>query len=362
MSSKTAVELDKNMTIKSIGDTPYNWFCPIETSQMRISGFSWLEKEKKYRRLPTVEEGAIPPAVDSLANCCSGGQISFMTNSECLAVSATFETAPNMYHMPATGQQGVDLYIGECGKMKYAATPRFEHSQKAYTIPAFEEAPNEMRKITINMPLYNSPLLDFKIGLAPNSQLLPPTPYSTNKKIVVYGTSITQGGCASRPGMSYTNILSRKIDAEFINLGFSGNGRGEPEVVKLFASIDNVGLFVIDYEANSNAQIYDTLEPMLDIIRKKNTETPLAVISRIGYGKDSLYPEAVKDAKKRKEYQKEVVEKRTSSGDKNIHFIDGSILLGEEYDECAVDGCHPTDLGFWRMAEGLQKSIKRLLL
>src|SRR5690606_22957788 len=107
--------------------------------------------------------------------------------------------------------------------------------------------PAEMRMITLNFPLYQG-VQEIEIGLSPDAQLIAPTPYIDDRKVIVYGTSITQGGCAARPGMSYTNILSRMINYEFINLGFSGNGQGEPELSHIISQIERPALLVLDYE------------------------------------------------------------------------------------------------------------------
>jgi hypothetical protein len=306
--------------------------------------------------MPVCKEGQLPEAVDVLADCCAGGQLRFITNSATIAIDAEFETSHTMDHMTPVGQLGFDCYTGECGNMLYAATSMFDAKSSAYIVPLFADIGREERIFTINFPLYNSPLKKLQIGFEPEATVVPVT--CSDKKIVVYGTSITQGGCASRPGMCYTNILSRMINAEFINLGFSGSGKGEPVVMETIASINDMDLLVIDYEANINNDIYENLPRAINVIRNIQPELPILILSRIGYGQENIRPQSRVSAIKRRDFQRDFVAERKISGDKNIEFFDGRTLLGAgDAGECAVDGCHLTDAGFIKMAEGLCKTL-----
>jgi len=199
------------------------------------------------------------------------------------------------------------------------------------------------------------------LGLEPGAAIEPPPPFEDDRKVVVYGTSITQGGCAARPGMSYTNILSRWLNLEFINLGFSGNGRGDPEVAHLMAEIENPGCFVLDYEANAAESLYDTLEPFIGILRQAHARTPALVVSRIPFARDRFSDDALRGRQERREFQQDVVDRLRKAGDEAIFFKGGEDLLYGAWEECTVDGTHPTDLGFLRMAEGLEPVLRELL-
>ena len=192
------------------------------------------------------------------------------------------------------------------------------------------------------------------IGLEKESVLKEPPPFSFPGKIVIYGTSITQGCCVSRPGMAYSNILSRKLDAQFVNLGFSGNGRGEPALARLINQIPDVGLIILDYEANAHETIVNTLDPFLDILREKHPDTPILIMSKIRYADVPFMH--------RRDFQRNLVEKRNDAGDTNIYFLDGSTVLGDDYHECTVDGVHPTDLGSKRIADALMEAIHNISL
>ena len=353
--------LDSNMAITPLGDFDYQWFDPMNNDNVKLSGFYWNKKNKLYRRVPLNENNYLPAAIDSLADCCAGGQLRFVTNSTRIAIDAEFASEHTMYHMPPTGQLGFDCYIGECGEMQFAATLNFDAKANKYCLPLFENIEKEMRTFTINFPLYNSKLINLKIGIEPGAELTKPKHYALEKPIVIYGTSITQGGCASRPGMCYTNILSREIDAEFINLGFSGSGNGEPNVMKTIASISDMELFVMDYEANINDGIYENLGPSIDIIRSKHPLLPIIILSRIGCGVENIRPKGQLSATKRREFQKKFVAERTAAGDENITFVNGDDFFGDRPGEYAVDGCHPNDLGFYTMAKKLLPFVKNII-
>ncbi len=358
---KDATILDENMHISTIGDLSYRWLDPLNCESIQILGFDWLETDKLYRRMPVCEPGYLPEAVDSLALCCSGGQLRFRTNSTRVAIDVEFAYSPTMDHMTATGQNGFDCYTGECGKMQYVTTARFEPKCAAYCVPLFTDIDQTERLFTINFPLYNGELKNLRIGIEPEATLAAPAT-RPEQKIVVYGTSITQGGCASRPGMSFTNILSRMLNAEFINLGFSGNGKGEPPVVEILGSINDMELLVIDYEANINNDIFDNLPAMVKRLREMQPQLPILIISRVGYGQENIRPENRVDAEKRRDFQQDFVKQQQAMGDSNIAFFDGTTFFGsKDPGEFAVDGCHLTDYGFMIMAEKLRPVIAQYL-
>jgi hypothetical protein len=205
---------------------------------------------------------------------------------------------------------------------------------------------------------------DVLIGLGEGASLRSPPRYRLERPVVVYGTSITQGGCASRPGACHTNILSRGLNVPFINLGFTGSGRGEPEVAQSVASVRDPALFVLDYEANSNLDgLTQSMPDFIGILRNQHREVPILVVSKIRYAQEALKsePDTLRSREACKAFQRHLVQKLRAAGDRHIHFLDGSRLLGRDFHECSVDGAHPTDLGFFRMADGLGPAIAKLL-
>lgn len=351
-------KLDPNMTLEKADTNGIAWLDP-RTAPFRLAGFPWIGEDNLYRRLPVKAEWPIPPAVDSLANSTAGGQIQFQSDSPKVLIRVKLRQASGMYHMPATGQSGFDLYLGKAGKQRYAGTARFDAGQKDYEVSLFTGS-KANRHFTLNFPLYNG-VDSVEVGVAAGATVAAPLPYQHDGRIVVYGTSITQGGCAARPGMAYTNILSRRLSTEFVNLGFSGNGKGEPELAKIINQIDRKRLVVLDYEANAGETIRETLAPFVDILREQNKDLPILIISKIRYAGELHDPGSLASAESRAKFQADFVETRRAEGDTNIHFLDGGTLLGDHADECTVDGVHPTDLGFMKMADGIEPVIKEIL-
>ena len=351
-------ELDPNMTLEKADAKGIAWFEP-KAQPFRLVGFKWIKNDGIFRRLPIKPDWEITGAVNSLANSTAGGQVHFQTDSPRILIKAQIAYASGMYHMPPTGQSGFDLYMGEPGSQKYVGTSRFEARETKYEVKLFNGS-KKMRSFTLNFPLYNG-VKSLEIGIVAGSTIKKPKAFKEDGPIVVYGTSITQGGCAARPGMAYSNILSRKMNMEFTNLGFSGNGKGEPALAKLINQIENKKMVILDYEANVYNDIRNSLEPFIDILREKNPTMPILVISKIRYASEINNKYQMNSLVDRAKFQKGVVDKRTEAGDKNIYFLDGGTLLGEDAHECTVDGIHPTDLGFMKMAKGIEPVLRGIL-
>lgn len=363
--------LSKEINLDQLGGTIYpkttngeqlQWYSPLE-APFHIAGFPWLVQDGIYRRLPLASGAVLPPAVDTLAYCTAGGQIRFRTNSSRLVIRVRLAGPANMHHMPPTGQCGVDCYIGEPGEQSFIATAKFKSTESEYESQLYQWDTKKDVAVTLNLPLYQG-VEEVWIGVDKDAVISEAPAYVSSRPVIIYGTSITQGGCASRPGMAYSNILSRMIPVEFVNLGFSGNGKGEPELAQIMSEIDDPALFILDYEGNTGAadNIARTLPTFIQILRERHSEVPILVASRIRTAEDQFYMERRELHNRRRLIQFENVEQRRTEGDHNIHFFDGSKMLGNEFvNDCTVDGTHPTDLGFLRMAQSLAPVIKPLL-
>ncbi len=333
-----------------------------DTAPFRLAGFPWYEQERLFRRLPVVEPGRLPEGVDNLANQTAGGQVAFRSDSTSVAVKVELLGPADMDHMPPTGQCGFDLYIGEPGEQRFCNVVRYDKNLAEYEAVLFEHPDTEKRSFTLNFPLYQG-VKRLEIRLAQDAAVEAPAPWSADGSVVIYGTSITQGGCASRPGMAYTNILSRAMNVEFVNLGFSGNGTGGAEVIEFVAAVPNPRLFVLDYEANAgwHENMGKTLPEAVRIIRLQHPEVPILVVSRIAYAMDLTHADQLAEREACRDMQAHLVADHRAQGDTRIHFLDGSSVLGEDFDECTVDGVHPNDLGFMRMARALEPVLRELI-
>jgi hypothetical protein len=272
-----------------------------------------------------------------------------------------------MFHMAMVGSCGFDLYTGEPGKELFVGFTRFAYDANEYEVTMMDPPLiKEMRNFTLNFPLYSG-IETLEIGLDPDAEIAPPAAWSSDKPLVVYGSSITQGGCASRPGMSYTAILSRHFNRPVYNFGFSGNGRGEPEVAGHLANIADPALYLLDYEPNTIAigGIKLTLTKFIDILREKHPETPVIVMSCSHLNREICAANSrdipMKAMQEGLDFQRAEVARRQAAGDKNIYFVNGGTLCGDIWHETTVDGTHQTDLGFYLTAKALIPEIEKAL-
>jgi hypothetical protein len=341
------------------------WFSP-DASPFKLIGFNWFEQEHLYRRLPLINREPFPAGVEASAWNTAGGQIKFSSNTAKITLKVELREAHLMDHMPQTGSSGFDLYCGEPQQEKFCGVTRFKCGDGNYCHEIFNCNDGKMRNFTLNFPLYCG-VKEVQIGLTATAKVLPPPPFVSTAPIVAYGTSITQGGCASRPGSCYTNILSRHLNAPFINLGFSGAGRGEPVMAELLASLTKPRLIILDYEANAKETLPDTLPHFITVIRRQHQFVPILLISAINFSftdfdcDDTFINGNQQIFRHNRKFQKQLVNRRCADGDKQLYFLDGKTLLGSDHDECTVDGIHPTDSGFYRIANKIEAKINSIL-
>ncbi|SFB10001.1 Lysophospholipase L1 [Cohnella sp. OV330] len=359
--ARDARQMDSNMRIGGGVAPDLDWLA-VPGAPFRVTGLPWLEQDGVFRRLPVRPSHAIRPEVDRLANFTTGVQVRFRTDSPRLYVRAKLADKYSMYQLAATGQCGIDCYIGGLGDQKYINTTRFDFTQTEYVSVLFDALPRELRDITLNLPLYQG-VEALWIGVEPASKMAEFPGFPTDKKVLLYGTSITHGACATRPGMAYPNILSRMFPLEFVNLGFSGNAQGEPELAHLISQIASPAMLVLDYEANtpSTERLRESLPEFIRIYRSRHPAVPILVLSQIRLAMESFDVAVASRRDERRRIQREEVERRRLAGDGHIHFVDGTDLLGEADQDCTTDGIHPSDLGYDRIASRLRPVLAGLL-
>lgn len=327
-------------------------------------GQGWEETKAPYDRLPAKAEGVVRPPVWGLSRHCAGICVRFQTSSPQIAARWTLTSERlEMNHMPATGVSGLDLYVWQedeaGGKWYWLATGRptkFPDNQA--TLVADLSA--EPRKYLLYLPLYNG-VSKVELGFSSEHAIAPlPRPADRRKPIVFWGTSITQGGCASRTGMVHTAILGRRLDRPVINLGFSGNGKMEPEVAELVAEID-AAAYVIDCLPNMGAvEVRERVEPLVKILRQKRPSTPILLAEDRTYSAAFLLNRlARRNASSRGEL-KAAYERLVEAGGEALFYLPGDPQLGND-NLGTVDGSHPTDLGFMRMADAFEPVLRTML-
>jgi lysophospholipase L1-like esterase len=331
----------------------------LPNPHMEIDGLPWYgENGGELFRLPVKLKDTYRPPVWELAQSPSGGRIRFRTNSTALAIRLDYPEPPGMKNMHAFGQTGVDLYADGAYRGT-AIADRDAKAGKTQEHTYFKSQPRIDREITLYLPLYMSVKV-LGIGLDPDARIQAARPFALKGPIVFYGTSITQGGCASRSGMSYQAILGRMLNVDFVNLGFSGNGLGEPELALAVAGID-ASCFVMDFAQNnptveSLAQAY---APFLETIRGRHPKAPILVITPIYSSRESWARDARLESMR--ELIRQVAARRIAAGDLHLEIVEGTDLLGPSGGDGLVDGTHPNDLGFQWMANGLAGRIAKIL-
>ncbi len=347
------------MIMKSIEDIDVNFKIETKLNRENIKFFDILKppfqvygvfmENGKFRRIPEKVALSVSEGVHYLHARTSGGRIRFITDSSYIALHADMENIGRMPHGTLTGSAGFDLYADN----NYVRTfiPPYDMKDGYESIIEFES--KTTREITINFPLY-SEVKAVYIGLDENSEVREAAPYMNEKPVVYYGSSITQGSCASRPGTCYQNIISRKFHLDYINLGFAGNAKAEDAMIEYIKSID-MSFFVYDYDHNAPDVEYlkKTHEKMFQEIRKNNPNLPIIIMSRPKYYLTSEETE-------RSEIIKNTYQNAVLSGDRNVFYIDGKMLTELCKNEGTVDDCHPTDFGFVSMAKALEKVIEKI--
>lgn len=338
-------KVDKNFIVQTEIKKDDIRFYNIDNTPFKIYGV--YKQDGKYRRMPESIAKTVSDGVLRLHTNTAGGRVRFVTDSSYVAIHAKMSSIGKMPHFALTGSIGFDMYSE--GKYIDTFVPPFDIENGYESV--FEFKTREKREITINFPLYSC-VEDLYIGLEENAFVGEPKPYKNTKPIVFYGSSITQGGCASRPGMSYQAIVSRKFDYDYINLGFSGSAKAEDEIIDYIKNLD-MSVFVLDYDHNAPTaeHLNNTHEKMFKAIRATHPDLPIIMMSR---PVNCLNGEE----QERLRIIKNTYNNAVSFGDKNVYLIDNKALTKLCGGEGTVDGCHPTDFGFVSMAEAFCKVLK----
>jgi len=321
-----------------------------------------------YERLPQeVAEQAVSQEMPYLAHTTTGGRLRFRTDSRYVAIRCYWDELYEVPHQPAGATSGFDLYLTEDGVSRYYKTlmpPRFARNrQKGFRQIVYFET-EKMRDVTIYFPIMNH-VKRLEIGLEEQAEVLPGEKYRFPDPVVYYGSSITNGGCASRPGNTYEGFVSRALNLDQRNMGFSDSARGDIAVAEYIAKLDMCA-FVFDYDHNApNPEwLRKTHYPFYETIRKAKPDIPIICMFRPMFEVQDVAEPGIAeaDAKERKGIILETIKRAGDAGDNKIYFVDGSKLFaGDSSDACTVDGRHPNDLGFYRMAQALIPVVKQAL-
>jgi len=343
-------------------EDPIRWH---DIRTLDIEGKGWTDTKAPFDRLPAKAEGVVPPGVWSLSHHSAGLCVRFLTDATSIHGRwALISNSLAMPHMPATGVSGLDLYVkGADGIWRWLAVGQPTQFPVNAT-RLVTGLPDGKREYLLYLPLYNG-VSSVEIGIPERSTIEKAAPYAAGarKPIVFYGTSITQGGCASRTGMVHTAIVGRRLGYPVINLGFSGNGRMEIEIARLLAEID-ASVYVLDCLPNMNgAMVAERVEPFVRVLRDAHPGAPILLVEDRSYS-DALFLAPRREANERNRAAlRQALLRLQAAGVEGIHYLPGNGLLGDDEDNLAtVDGSHPTDLGFMRQADAFCEALRPILM
>lgn len=324
-------------------------------------GFPLLGKitdqtETRYERLSAGLKNVSRARLWQLGKNTAGLALRFRTNAKTIAAKWNLNDDAILNHMASVGVKGVDLYCLNNGKWQFVNSGKPTAKNNVATI--ISNMKGEEREYMLYLPLYDG-ISSLEIGVDSLAMLMQPKVNSPilQKPIVYYGTSITQGGCASRPGMAHTNILSRMLNREVINLGFSGNGQLDSEIAEMMTGYD-ASLFILDFMPNVDAKmIKEKAEKFFDTLRSKSPMIPILVIENPIFPYSEFDLVAAQQIEANNNELRNFFKSRVRKGDKNIYLITADKIIGSD-GEATVDGIHFTDLGFKRCADYLYSVIK----
>ena len=346
-------QVDKNFKIETTIEKEDIKFYDVKQEPFKVYGLIY---EDGFRRMPSEVAKSVSTGTLWLHAMAAGGRVRFKTNSPYIAINAKLSHVSKMSHFAFTGSIGFDMYLDERenGKgLRYIKTfvPPQDISDSYEGVA--DCGNGEMREWVIHLPLYTA-VEELYIGLSETAEIEPCTPYKVEKPVVYYGSSITQGGCASRPGNCYQNVVSRRLDVNHVNLGFSGSARGEDAMTDYIKGLD-MSAFVLDYDHNSPTAetLQETHEKMFKAVREAHPELPIIIMER---PKHYLTPSELK----RCDIIRATYDNAIKNGDKNVYYLDHKQLTELSGDEGNVDYNHPNDFGFYSMAKAVGDVLEEI--
>lgn len=348
---KNIAELDPNMRVDT--NIKREGLCFFDAEQEPFQIYGVFREGDCFRRMPEKVAQTVSEGVYQIHTHAAGGRVRFITDSPYIAIKTEY-IPTKLPIFTLTGSAGFDMFAEEKGTSRYLGVfkPPLDVIDGYESLKSIEY-PGE-KVITLNMPLYST-VKKLYIGVKEGSVLKEAPKYRITKPVVFYGSSITQGGCASKPGSSYQSILSRQLDFDYINLGFAGNAKAEDAMVDYIKCLD-MSLFVMDYEYNAPNVDYlqATHTRMFDTIRAAQPNLPILILCSPKYFLNEEF-------QKRTQVIYNTYKNAKARGDKNVYLITGRELMNLVGDNGTVDITHPTDSGFFSMSYAMMPVIKKIL-
>lgn len=316
----------------------------------RLYGVPFFDSTGKLERVPEVVAKQCNDGIVTLSKRCPGARLRFCTDSRKISFRITLASIEPDIGMSIYSCQSGNVFIGS----RYAGLVKPSGYDSALCQGAFEKDAG-MEDVTLFLPR-NEPVAGIEIELDDGAAVEAPTPYAHAKPILFYGSSITEGGCCSKPANAYNALLSRWLDADYYNFGFSGSARGELAMADYITTIEK-SVFVMDYDHNSPSEehLAATHEPFFRRIREREPELPIVILTRPDF---DFHAECAP----RREIIRATYEHAKAAGDENVYFLDGERFFGDEdRDACTNDCTHPNDLGMYRMAKVIEPVLRGIL-
>ena len=349
-------KIDTNMAVSSTIGEDDVVFYNVRKKPFAVYGLYDYENQPDFKRLPDEIGKNTNGGVATLYLHTAGGRVRFCTDSQYVAISAEMPFIYRASHFPLTGSAGFDLFVDDpvTGESSFYLPYRPDVNIAGGYESKIKFPTRKLRYFTIHFPSY-SMVKNLYVGLQRDASLGEGAKYRDIPPIVYYGSSITQGACSSRPGNIYQNIIARRLNIDYINLGFSGSGKAEDIIVNYMAGL-SMSAFVSDYDHNApNAEhLVNTHRKLYDAIREKHPDIPYVMLCKADFDK------GYRDNIKRREVILNTYRYAIANGDQNVYFIDGEqVFAGPYRDLCVVDGTHPSDVGFALMADAIGDMLKK---
>ena len=341
-------DIDKNFSLAEVPQDLEITYCDAKEQPFSIYGIKF--DGTSFKRMPLNIAQSVSNGVAGLCGNAAGGRLTFETDSPFVVIVAEMKNVGKMPHFTTLGSCGFDLYAD--GKYYKSFIPSYGITDGFAGIVRFPE--KRSRRLLLNFPLY-SEVVSLHIGLAPDSAVSAYHPYKDTLPIVYYGSSITQGGCASRPGNAYQSLIAQMNHIDFVNLGFSGNAMGESEMAHYIAKLP-MSAFVLDYDHNapSTEHLRKTHAAFYHIIRKAQPHLPVVMVTRPNFDRSQ-------DTAQRYDIIYETYTKALKNGEP-VQFVDGGSMWDDlSVGAATVDGCHPNDLGFYLMAHSINEALNKAI-
>jgi len=323
-----------------------------------IEGQGWSNTKRFFDRLPSKADGVVREPVWELSRHSAGMTVRFTTDAPEIHIRYTLlSDRLALPIMPATGVSGLDLYATDAqGEERWAAVVR-PTQQSIETAIATDLRPGA-RRYTIYLPLFNG-VESLEIGTEGGTSFEPVLP-RTERPMLFYGTSIMHGASASRPGMAIPAILGRRMNRPTLNLGFSGNGRMEPEVGAFLSELDPC-LYAIDCLPNmQEAMIDERAAPLVRQLRQARPDTPILLVEDRSFSNTRFFPSREERHRTNRDALKRAYRQLQDEGVDHLYYLQGEQLLGSD-GEAATDGSHPSDLGMVRYADAYEPALRAML-